>query len=364
VPRISTLDGWRGVAILLVIADHACRDTRFSESMWGSLGSFGVDIFFVLSGYIITARLVQERERTSTITLSSFYWRRAFRILPLVIAYLTVLCVLSVGLGWIDLHCSDVIGSLFFFRNYQLARSVHGIYTGHFWSLSVEEHFYLLWPGLLLWLGNRRGLWAAVCGAVAVALWRAWALSHAASILPGALVLRTDLRLDGLLLGSALALVLAKPTVRRFIFRNFPKEAPLFAGFALLLLLQHTGGLPSLFIYLLISLAVACTLVVEDGLVHKWLNSRPLVWVGTVSYSIYVWQQLFLIHPRWNTLPFGRMSRFPYELLCITAAACCSYFAMERPMIALGKRLWRGSSRACTEASETFPEVAVLEQVG
>ncbi len=85
--RIRTLDGWRGIAILLVLAEHAGWE-RFEHHLWAGLGSLGVDIFFVLSGYIITVRLLQEREATSTISLSSFYIRRAFRILPVVGCYL------------------------------------------------------------------------------------------------------------------------------------------------------------------------------------------------------------------------------------------------------------------------------------
>src|SRR5664279_2128555 len=124
--RISTLDGWRGVAILLVLADHATQHSRFTGKMWASLGSFGVDIFFVLSGYIITARLIEERAEYSTITLSSFYKRRAFRILPLVVTYLFTLSVLSLFVDLVDFHWSEVAASLFFFRNYQIAANIRG----------------------------------------------------------------------------------------------------------------------------------------------------------------------------------------------------------------------------------------------
>jgi len=140
--RITTLDGWRGVAISLVIAEHAGWE-RFPHQLWNGLGSLGVDIFFVLSGYIITTRLIQERAATGTISLSSFYVRRAFRILPVVGCYIAVLAVLSLFLP-MDVRASQLAGSLFFFRNYQFAATWTGIYTAQFWSLSIEEHFYLL----------------------------------------------------------------------------------------------------------------------------------------------------------------------------------------------------------------------------
>ena len=117
--RIRTLDGWRGVAILLVIVCHAAASTRFNRMIWASLGNFGVDIFFVISGYIITSRFIEERKKTSSINLRVFYQRRVFRILPVVVLYLFTLCVLSLFINLQDFHGSEILGSLLFFRNYQ-----------------------------------------------------------------------------------------------------------------------------------------------------------------------------------------------------------------------------------------------------
>src|ERR1700740_281017 len=93
--RIPALDGWRGLAILLVTVQHVAIATRFRYQIWANLGALGVDIFFVVSGYIITLYLIREIDGTSTIDIGSFYLRRAFRILPLVYVYLTVMLVLS-----------------------------------------------------------------------------------------------------------------------------------------------------------------------------------------------------------------------------------------------------------------------------
>jgi len=130
--RIRTVDGWRGVAILMVIVYHSAYGTRFGNQLWASLGCLGVDIFFVVSGYIITLRFLEEREKTSTINLRSFYARRAFRILPLVCTYLLTLCILSRFVNLVDFHGSEIVGSLFFFRNYQLAADHQGFFTTHF----------------------------------------------------------------------------------------------------------------------------------------------------------------------------------------------------------------------------------------
>jgi peptidoglycan/LPS O-acetylase OafA/YrhL len=138
--RIRTLDGWRGVAIALVLLDHAASYSRYRKMLWANLGSFGVDIFFVVSGYIITLRFLEERERTFTVNLRHFYLRRVFRILPLVLVYLSTLCLLSVFVNLVDFHGNEIYGSLFFFRDYQYAAHPGGVYTAHFWSLSIEEH--------------------------------------------------------------------------------------------------------------------------------------------------------------------------------------------------------------------------------
>ncbi|NUQ28407.1 MAG: acyltransferase, partial [Acidobacteriaceae bacterium] len=224
--RIATLDGWRAVAIFFVILDHACQHTRFHEAFWARLGNFGVDIFFVVSGYIITSRLLEERRQTSAINLSNFYRRRTFRILPIVVTYLCALLLLSLRIDLVDFHRSELVGALCFFRNYQLAADVRGIFTAHFWSLSIEEHFYLLWPGLLVLLGNRRALFLAMAGAVTSGALRTFELIHPIGAFQhmrgGAIILRTEMRLDGLMLGSAAAILLTDPRVRTFIFRNFP----------------------------------------------------------------------------------------------------------------------------------------------
>jgi len=343
--RIPTLDGWRGIAILLVLAEHAGQHGQFKDQMWARLGFLGVDIFFVLSGYIITARLIDEQRKLSTISLSSFYLRRAFRILPLVAVYLATLFLLSRFIDLIDFRPAELAGSLFFFRNYQFAARPWGLYTTHFWSLSIEEHFYLLWPTLLLWFGNRRALWLAITGASASAFWRIYECrQHGyifSSATPALHALQTDARLDGLLLGSALAILLTRAPIRDFIIHNFQKETPLLLAPLLFLSLVWAHGYPSFTLYILIAIAVAYTLVVEKGPTYRYLNARPLVWVGKISYSLYVWQQLFLLYPGGNILPLGRLSQFPVNLACVFAVASCSFYFMERPAIALGKRMLR-----------------------
>jgi peptidoglycan/LPS O-acetylase OafA/YrhL len=345
--RIGTLDGWRGLAIALVLMEHAGRE-HFPDQTWAQLGNLGVDIFFVLSGYIITARLLMERDSSGTINLKTFYVRRAFRILPLVLVYLSVIFGLSLFLNT-DVKVSEMLGALFFFRNYQFAAHPGGIYTSHFWSLSIEEHFYLFWPVLLLKSGNRRALWIAGSGAYLCAIWRIWDYDFPngpiSRFLPGVgegfRSVRTDVRLDGLLLGSVMAILLARPVVRDFVFRNFPKESPLVLAVVLMMLNQPWAkGYGTLTYYSLIALIIASTLMIKEGLAYKLLNSRLLIGLGTISYSIYVWQQLFLLHPESGTV-LGMAGRFPLNLLCVFLVSSLSYYLLERPLVRFGHKLSR-----------------------
>jgi peptidoglycan/LPS O-acetylase OafA/YrhL len=178
-------------------------------------------------------------------------------------------------------------------------------------------------------------------------MWRLYDCTHPDSwigrFLPGASPVfrasRTDARFDGLLLGCALAILLSLPGVRSFISRNFPKEAPIVMAFLLILNLQRTSYWPSLSSYIIVTVMLGSTLVVEEGLAHKWLNSRLLVWIGTVSYSVYVWQEMFLIRPAIDIYPFGKLSAFPLNLICVFAVSAVSFYCIERPCIAQGKRL-------------------------
>jgi peptidoglycan/LPS O-acetylase OafA/YrhL len=135
------------------------------------------------------------------------------------------------------------------------------------------------------------------------------------------------------MLGCALALLLAQPKVHRFVFRNFPKETPIVCGFPILLLVLNSRDVPSLAIYALIAFAIASTLVVEEGLAHKWLNFGPLTWIGRISFSLYVWQQLFMIRP-----PGHSGIPAPFNLICALIAAALSFYFIEQPL--RKKRIW------------------------
>ena len=135
-----------------------CPDGRFANSTWYAIslhGTFGVDLFFGISGLLICGRLLDENEKTGGISLRSFYIRRVIQDSP---ACTCIPCgsrLLSIA-GFIVVSPREWLSSLFFSRNYIVIPPGTGWYTGHFWSLAVEEHFYLIWPAALLTLGASR----------------------------------------------------------------------------------------------------------------------------------------------------------------------------------------------------------------
>lgn len=334
------------------MVNHSADSTRFQARLWSSLGAMGVDLFFVISGYIITTVLLRERDRSGTINLRHFYLRRAFRLLPAAYLYLLVLVVLS---HFVDLYSftpGEVVSSVLFLRNYWAW--VHpkiGLYSSHLWSLAVEEHFYLVWPLLLLILDLRKSAWIAAILACVCAGSRLWAYHHTAPDLIRFVLMRTDMRADGLLVGCLLAIALRSDQVRSLVYRNFPKETPLLCGYPILLLEQWNLGNTSLTVYVLLATAIASTLFVEEGLAYRWLTSRLLVTIGTVSYSLYLWQQLFLVRPNSHIRPLGVLNMWPWNLMALALATAGSYVLVERPFIQAGARVLRRSARATASYS-------------
>jgi peptidoglycan/LPS O-acetylase OafA/YrhL len=165
--RIPSLDGWRGIAILLVLFDHVQRMLlgHFLVA-WTETGQYGVTVFFVLSGFLITATLLGQ-----PINLRCFYTRRLFRLMPVAWTYLVFVGIFGLlsGVNWFS-WC-EILSCILFFRNYVIING-HGLASGHFWSLSIEEQFYLVWPTFLLLAGRRRALWGAVCGILACTIVR------------------------------------------------------------------------------------------------------------------------------------------------------------------------------------------------
>jgi peptidoglycan/LPS O-acetylase OafA/YrhL len=337
------LDGWRAVAIAMVLFAHVRLPGNALEDV-AAYGAVGVHLFFAISGFLITNRLLEEAETAGRVSLRAFYIRRAFRILPAALAYLAALCVLGFGLGWIPLTGGQIVSSALFFRNYWVEPAARSWYTGHYWSLSVEEHFYLLWPGLLVLLGMRRARWAAPALACLFAAWRGldtlngWvaALNPAWRDLVG----RTDYRMDGLLWGCSAAFVWDSRRAREWLAARGRAEYGLIAIAAMAaLLVAKPPGYVALLAWLM-PVPLLLTAAHPRGWFGGLFEAGPARWFGRLSYSVYLWQMLFLT-AYGIPVSLGWAQQFPINLVLVLACACGSYYFVERPLRKWGRLLAR-----------------------
>ncbi|MGI9449990.1 MAG: acyltransferase family protein [Geminicoccaceae bacterium] len=342
--RVHSLDGLRAVSIALVMAAHFTKLTFFPAG-------FGVTIFFVISGFLITHLLLKEIDRTSTIDLPAFYKRRVFRLLPAILVSLVGVSLLQsyVDRDWIDLP--RALASIFFLQNYNLnLEPFHGPLSQH-WSLAIEEHFYLLFPALLLWLvTTRRPVVRVLLGLCLLSLVIRTAY---ATLLPfddlyvKDLIYRsTEARMDSLLYGCILAVLAHRDLVRRHAGLIM-----LFTGLALMLVAKafvdiqlFRDTLKFTFQSLGVALAMAAILYARPGYIinlARWvLNCPPMVFLGRISFSTYLTHtamfhavRVFLGEDpsRWILMPAATAATILVSWL--------SYRFVEQPMINLGKRV-------------------------
>lgn len=304
------LDGVRGLAIIAVVGRH------FFNLPGGSLG---VDVFFVLSGFLITTLLLEEHARDGAIALRAFYIRRGRRLLPalfimLVLGALVMSTVLS---PW---HLAVVFGSpaLYaanFVRAYTRPDLLTGGPTDHLWSLAEEEQFYLLWPVALIFLLRRRVRLVPALSALVVALvaYRfAWIAAGGGAT---RIHYSPDTHAEGLMLGCLLA-ALRSTGVRVPAAVGWPSVA------LLALIAVRPDSVPLAVELPLVELAAAGLIIaaLEPGVLRRSLSLRPAVYLGTISYSVYVWHQfvhwMFLWHhPVWSAAVTLLVSVCSYHLI-------------------------------------------------
>jgi len=314
--RIPSLDGMRALSISLVVAGH-WAELRYHSDVAGAFANLGVRFFFLISGYLITTLLLKERAKTSTIGLGEFYVRRSYRILPAALAFMLPVFMIF----WHELRWYHMAAAVLYLANFDWA---HPWFLGHLWSLSVEEQFYLLWPGVLKrWYRHRVAILAGVVAFAPVYRVACHFLrlhGKADETFPAV----ADVLAIGCLLGIFAARLpprFARPGVRLACMMVLPVVlVPVYAG------LLHFRITP----LLLFVLWPAMHLSIAGLLLHVverpyWiLNVRPVVWLGKISYSLYLWQQLFV---------YGDHSKPWYFVVLAVGLASASYYFVEQPML-------------------------------
>jgi peptidoglycan/LPS O-acetylase OafA/YrhL len=326
--RIPTLDGWRGLAIALVLFDHAQGALLGGHLRpWLWTGHHGVTIFFVLSGFLITSKLIEGPG-----DLTRFYIRRLFRLMPVAWAYLAACLLYELAVGHCIVPGSEIVSCLLFYRNYYPPHQT--FFAGHYWSLSVEEQFYLIWPCLMFFAGIQRAKWVAICGALACSIYRTLNYSYYDRQW---FSFRTEVRADALLVGCLLALLLAKPSFRAAATR-WSRLWALPAILVVLVCIAQFHWLPPLCECVALAALIATSVLHPRSVFARALSFKALTWLGTFSYSVYVWQQFFFAHR-------GNVDA-TIDIMCMMPLfALASYYWIERPFTRLGHRLTSKASQ-------------------
>lgn len=310
----AELDGIRGVAILLVVGYHIAG--------WPRGGGYGVDVFFVLSGFLITTLLLEEYAAAGVIALRAFYTRRARRLFPALFVMLVLAALIS-SATFTPREMLIVFGSAVFYasnfvRAFTFPDQLSGGPTDHLWSLAAEEQFYLVWPIVLLALLRRRVPLARVLAGIVVALIAYRLALIAGGVRPARIYFSPDTHSEGLALGALIAVLREKGV--RMPGRMGP---PALIAVGLLATLQ----LPHAWVYGLpvveVASAIAIMAAIEQGVFGRLLRLRPLVYIGALSYSLYVWHMFALYVTLWNHRIIAAMLTVPLTL--------GSYYLVERP---------------------------------
>jgi peptidoglycan/LPS O-acetylase OafA/YrhL len=351
--RVGALDGIRAIAVLAVLAFHG----GISEAAGGM---FGVDVFFVLSGFLITGLLLSEHARSGRIGLKHFWARRARRLLPALVVTVAGALALARWGGGAPLSQvrGDAIGALLYVSNWHLILAHQNYFNRygapspllHTWSLGIEEQFYLFWPLIVVALLRRRGPKAVTRTAVAGALTSSglmWLLDAVGED-KSRLYFGTDTRAQSLLVGAALAGYLATRREGVKLNRGWVAGFGLVSLAGLAWMIHAVGDTPWIYDggFLLVAICaaglVASAVLTPAGLLSRVLSVRPLVAIGRISYGLYLYHwPLFL----WLNGPRVGLTGWPLrsvQLVVTFAVAIISWFVIEEPV---RTRSWRLTDR-------------------
>jgi len=345
--RMPVLDGIRGIAVIMIVLTHfgSMSPTNYHYFHPGLLG---VDVFFVLSGFLITSILLEEWERTGTISLKNFFVRRFLRLMP---AYWMCLLFLHfvapLYLNGFEAQAARSNRSLFFALIYMTNwQGVAGEYLGvfsHLWSLAVEEQFYFTWAPflLLLFIGtkNRRAVVVvSLLLNVAVLNWLELRIAN-----PSTNIGATDCRLFSLLIGALAGMVSYwKIYPREFSSsKYFDVLAAASAIAAVVLASQFSlDSFPSFRVLPWFALSVAVFIVWcanrSRSVAHLLLTFPPLVWIGQVSYGLYLWHHFFVVFVR--DQPWSLSAKLSVGIAASLIFTAASYYLLERPFLKLKDR--------------------------
>jgi len=362
------LDGVRGISILAVMWVHG-------GLFWFGRGGFlGVDIFFVLSGFLITTLLIQEWEQNDSISFRGFYIRRGLRLLPplfvLVAACLLVAAIYPEPEGFI-VKSKSILVALFYLANWFPV--YHALF--HTWSLGIEEQFYVVWPFLLflllrLKLDRKVVVLIMLSGALIVAGHRAWLWHHNGD--PVRVYTGLDTRADALLIGCVIAALISWNMIsRRFWLMTSLRGSVVLSLLSMAFLIITVPSIsPFLYYggYTLVAIMVAIVITnlfyAPFSFLTTVLEFPALRWFGRLSYGLYLWHfpvyrayDFFFPHFPVKSYTLSIFIPFFFKFALAVLVATISFYLIEAPALRLKKR-FRASSTERSRASTTRLAVA------
>lgn len=321
--RNISLDGLRAVAAIIVVAYH-------TKVPFMSNGNIGVDIFFVLSGFLITGLLLHEYEKTKTVNYWQFEWRRIKRLYPAMIFMLMVVWLLSPYLFPKYDRFLEFVLSATYISNWARILSSQPIVTQHTWSLAVEVQFYLIWPIILIGLRvlfDRKLLFALVSLFVLLVLWRLW-LQYSGQTAKGRIYSSLDGRAASLVAGSIIAVLPWRPSVKWANIIGVIASGVLLLYAAKIIFIKYRYAyLPALSVELAAAALIMC-LTVSNSFVSKILSLQPLPLIGLWSYSLYLWHYPIARLARQS---FPPSTAFAITIIVSLILAALSYYLIEMP---------------------------------
>lgn len=295
----SSLDGFRAISIILVVVFHIVLTFDISYD-FHPLANLGVQFFFVISGFLITTLLLKEKLKKGTIALKRFYVRRAFRILPVAFIYLVLMLVLKIFFK-VDIDYLAIITCFLFIRNFYIT-SFHGFshLTTHFWSLSIEEQYYLIFPFFLKKSVRFYMILMVliIATTIATAIYNEFSLSPNSAI--SLFITSFITQFQGIAVGSLYSLLIFKRVIKldKPVKHKLLLNLVIFTSICLLTLgsAKFTG------IVILIQSVLFASLIglnlrseSERDISFNFLNNKITRMIGLLSYSIYIWQQPFTL---------------------------------------------------------------------
>jgi peptidoglycan/LPS O-acetylase OafA/YrhL len=335
--RMPSLDGWRGMSVLLVVLGHQISLSRkhfgYNPKILNLLEfhHYGVQVFFVISGFIITRLLIREAGEQGTISLRDFYVRRVFRILPAYYFFLITIFIIT----RMDIPCDTkdqhLVKAFLFLSNFKFWGVTWPV--GHTWSLAVEEQFYLLWPITFMRSNLKVVPFIFVCAAP---LFRIIGHLYPDTIFHLSFIVNAD----AIFWGALFAIYIDKPA-----FAQFMKYGKWILGFTCALILIERFSIKGVsfitvpFLKTFFSLSIIILIYYSlnsASVLYRFFNNRVLVFIGVISYSIYLWQQIFYYEA--PVLNKSFITIFPLNWVFIAGVSYGSYLFIEQPFLKLRKR--------------------------